>query len=283
MMWIVQKNLLNDDAYWRLTVTMDELNIPWKPIDIVPFSDELDLPDGITNPCVFYGSTTLQRLVNARPNLVPGVWTSENFDYQMQIQKYGKHMLNHDAEIYPFNDVPEFEGVKFIRPVHDTKAFTGALIGGDEFRTWQNNVLGVAGWNNNPAYDGFMETWKSSVMTPQTPTLVASPKNVRFEYRIFVVNAEVITASLYHVNDRLVKRNADTDDNSLDPLIREYAQEQVDRWQPAEAFVMDIGVLEDDRGHYDFRIVEINSFNCSGFYECDVKKIVEAVELLTWE
>ncbi len=281
MLWIVQKNLLNDDAYWRLTVSMDDLGIPWKPIDVIPFSDDLELPSGITNPCVFYGSTTLQRLVKARPELVPGVWTSENFDYQTQIQKYGKHMLNHDAEIYPFKDVPAFEGVKFMRPVHDTKAFTGALIGGDELQTWQNNVLGVAGWNNNPEYDGFMETWKSSVMTPLTPTLVASPKNVRFEYRIFVVNAEVITASLYHVNDRLMKRNADTDDNSLDPLVREYAQEQVDRWQPAVAFVMDIGVLEDDRGHYDFRIVEINSFNCSGFYECDVKKIVEAVERLT--
>lgn len=263
MFWIIQKNLLNDDAYWRITIALDEMEIPWKPIDIVPFSDELELPTGWSNPCVVYGSTSLQRLVKARPEIWPGVWANENFDYEKQIAMYGKAMLNHDAKFYAFKDVPEFDGVMFIRPVHDTKAFTGTIVGGDEFRTWQNRVLGA-----------------HIHMFVDTPTMVASPKNVKFEYRFFVIGGKVRTGSLYHVNDRLVKRNADGTDNPLDGYAREFAQSQVDHWQPADAFVMDIGVLEDDRGLYDFRIVEINSFNCSGVYECDVREIIQGIESL---
>lgn len=279
-MWIIQQNLLNDEAYWRITIALDEMDIPWKPIRVIPFTDELTDSEGIENPVVFYGSTSLQRQVINHGKFVPGVWSGPNFDYMLHIEKYGKKMLNHDAKVYAFKDIPAFDGVMFMRPVHDTKSFTGTLIGSDEFETWKNNVLGVAGWNQNAEYEGFMDTWKSSVMTPETETMVCSPKNVRYEYRFFVVGGKVCTGSLYHVNDRLVKRNADADDIVLDKYVREFAQSQVDIWQPADAFVMDIGVLEDDRGLYDFRIVEINSFNCSGIYECDERAIIRAVQNL---
>lgn len=54
--------------------------------------------------------------------------------------------------------------------------------------------------------------------------------------------------------------------------------ELIDVWQPADGFVMDIDVLEDDRGLFYCKIVEINSFNCSGIYDCDERLIIQAVE-----
>lgn len=283
MMWAIQNNLLDDDAYWRITVALDEMGIPWRKINVIPFADELTDFEGLTNPVVFYGSTSLQRQVINHGKFVPGVWAGSNFDYMLHIEKYGIHMLNYDAEIYPFKDVPVFDDIMFMRPVHDTKSFTGTLVGGDEFETWKNNLLGVAGWNNNPAYDGFMETWKSSVMTPDTPTMVCAPKNVRQEYRFFVVDKKVITGSLYHVNDRLVKKRfepyveLDEVSTPFHRAIWDFAQARVNEWQPADAFVIDIGVLGTEED-YEFKIVEFNSFNCSGIYDCDERKIVRAVD-----
>jgi len=49
----------------------------------------------------------------------------------------------------------------------------------------------------------------------------------------------------------------------------------VDRWQPAEAFVIDIAKTYDG-----LKVIEINNFNSSGFYSCDVYKIVDSIERL---
>lgn len=262
-MWIIQKNLLNDEAYWRLTIALDNNQIHWKPIDVIPFTDDLDIPFQVSTPVVFYGSTSLQRQVLRNPKLIPGVWAGENFNYEKHISIYGEHMLNHDAEIYPFKDIPEFEDIMFMRPVHDTKAFNGALVDSSEFKEWKSNVLGA-----------------HIYMFADTPTLVASPKNIKFEYRLFIVDGKVITSSLYRSNGRLLKRNADANTDSLDKLVKEYAQSQVDVWQPADAFVLDIAVLVDTDSNYHFKIIEINSFNCSGLYQCNEVLIIDAIEKL---
>lgn len=269
MFWVIQKNLLNNEDYWRFTTILDDKGISWAPITVIPFSDELELPTGITEPVVFYGSTSLQRQVFARPDLMkPGVWAGDNFDYRLHIEKYGDAMLNSDAVFYPFKDVPQFDGIKFIRPVHDTKAFTGQIVGGDEFQTWKNQVLGA-----------------HIHMFADTLTMVAEPTRIDGEYRFFVVKGKVITGSQYRERDQLKKRNID---NSLplDYLARRYAQSQVDRWQPADAFVMDISVTmtAPSTSHNIvnpvFKIIEINSFNCSGFYECNLSAIIDAVETM---
>lgn len=283
-MWVIQHNLLNDEAYWRFTVAFDEMGIPWKSIKVIPFADELTDFEGIENPVIFYGSTSLQRQVINHGKFSPGVWAGPNFDYLLHIEKYGSHMLNHDAQVYAFKDIPAFEGTLFMRPVHDTKSFTGTLVDGHEFEKWKSDLLGVAGWNDDPNYDGFMETWKSSVMTPNTPTLVTSPKNVAVEYRFFVVGGKVVTGSQYRQNERLSKRfiSYSPVDDRANPLDREawdFAQARVNEWVPADAFVMDIGVVGDE-DNYELKIVEINSFNCSGIYDCDERAIIQAVEAL---
>lgn len=267
-MWVIQHNLLNDDAYWRFTVAFDEMGIPWKSIKVIPFADELTDFEGIENPAIFYGSTSLQRQVLNHGGFTPGVWAGPNFDYMLHIEKYGSHMLNHDAKVYAFKDIPEFEGILFMRPVHDTKAFTGTLVEGAEFRTWQEQVGNA-----------------HTQMFEDTLTLVTSPKNVAVEYRFFVVGGKVITGSQYRVNERLKKRfiSFSPVDDRANPLDREawdFCQARVNEWAPADAFVMDIGVVGDE-DDYKLKIVEINSFNCSGIYDCDERAIIQAAENLT--
>lgn len=261
MLWVIQKNLLNDGDFWRFTMALDELSINWKPISIIPFSDELELPDGVKNPVVFYGSTSLMRQLKKHPELTPAMWVNDNFDYLACIKHYGSHMVNGDATFHQFKDIPEFEGVRFIRPRYDTKLFTGTLVGGDEFLTWKNNVL------NSHIH-----------MFADSEVMVASPKNIRYEYRFFVVKGKVVTGSLYHVDDRLSKKNVDDDADVNAVMARQFAQARVNEWQPADVFVMDIGLIKNDVGELEGKIVEINTFNCSGFYESDVKKIIQAIE-----
>ena len=47
----------------------------------------------------------------------------------------------------------------------------------------------------------------------------------------------------------------------------------VDIYQPAEAFVIDVCLVEDD-----WKIVEINCINAAGFYLCDIQKLITELE-----
>jgi hypothetical protein len=49
----------------------------------------------------------------------------------------------------------------------------------------------------------------------------------------------------------------------------------VDIWQPDDAFVLDIA--ETSEG---FKIIEINCLNASGFYACEMDKVVIALEVM---
>ena len=47
----------------------------------------------------------------------------------------------------------------------------------------------------------------------------------------------------------------------------------IDIYQPAEAFVIDIAVSNDE-----LKVIEINSINSAGFYECNMIKLISALE-----
>jgi hypothetical protein len=48
----------------------------------------------------------------------------------------------------------------------------------------------------------------------------------------------------------------------------------IDIWQPARGFVIDIADLQND----EYKIIEINNLNSSGFYAIDLQKFVMAIE-----
>jgi len=56
--------------------------------------------------------------------------------------------------------------------------------------------------------------------------------------------------------------------------VLEFANQMVQIWQPDRGFVIDIARLSND----ELKIVELNNLNSSGFYSCDVMKIVAAIE-----
>jgi hypothetical protein len=218
----------------------------------------LDMPKDVSNPCVFYGSTTLQRLVALDGTYSPGVWgENDQFNYELHIEKYGTAMLNHDAQVCEFQHLPVFEGYKFIRPVHDGKAFNGQLVFNDDLQEWKDKV-------QNAHIQMFAETL----------TMYSDPKDIDVEYRFFVVDKNVVTGSQYKKFGTLTSREV-TPEFGAGMRAWEYAQSQVDIWQPATGFVMDI--CEFGGTHH---IIEINSLNCSGFYDCDKGLLIDAIQKL---
>jgi hypothetical protein len=61
-------------------------------------------------------------------------------------------------------------------------------------------------------------------------------------------------------------------DSIIDQKIVDFAQSMVDRWQPADAFVIDIADTPNG-----LKVVEINTFGVSGFYYSDMFKVVDAL------
>ena len=95
--------------------------------------------------------------------------------------------------------------------------------------------------------------------------LIAPKLDITEEFR-FVVSDRVIAGTKYKENCELEVAPISSDHSAwkyADQVVRE-----VD-YRPGELFVLDVGIV---RGKYG--VVELNSFSCSGLYDCDPEPII---------
>ena len=59
-----------------------------------------------------------------------------------------------------------------------------------------------------------------------------------------------------------------------------YAEEVAQVFEPEICFVVDIATIKSGT---ELKLLELNSFSCSGIYSCDTDKIVESVNRVAWE
>jgi hypothetical protein len=258
---VIQKNMWNEFGYAAMLRTLEEANVPHSVVNVVPFAHTLEPDIDLEGDVMVWGATTLGHIAAAK-GWKPGRIQNENFDMRVLHDKYGQFMLNDDAEFCAFGDV-KFEGSRFIRPVHDSKSFSGTVVTAEEFDEWKTRVLDVT--------DGF------TTLKMDTPVMIAKPKEIGIEARFFVVDGKVVTGSSYRTfNRQILYQRIDMNNPLFSDTLR-FAQEMVYRFQPDRAFVMDIGGLGDE-----LRVVEINCINNSGFYACDMGAVVRALELVRW-
>ncbi len=111
-------------------------------------------------------------------------------------------------------------------------------------------------------------TTLSGKFDPRQLVVVSSPKPLQREWRLFIADDQVITASQYAEQGE-VRRVAGCPDE-----VTSFARQilsQVD-WRPDPLFTMDIA---ESNGR--LAIVELNGFSCSHFYMADLERIVEVV------
>ena len=105
------------------------------------------------------------------------------------------------------------------------------------------------------------------MLNKDTIIAVASAKKIYSEYRLFVVNKKIVTASLYKLGSDL------TTTTNIDERVFHFTNKMIRTWIPAAAFVMDIADTPDG-----LKVIEINNINSSGFYAADPQKIIIAIE-----
>ena len=226
-------------------------------VKVIPFAHTLEpeVEFGADERVFVWGSLTLDGIAKER-GWIPGCLQNENFDMRVLKEKYGRNFLNEDAEFCTFGEL-QFTEPMFVRPVHDTKTFTGTVIQPEELIEWKEQVLNLS----NTGY---------SSLRPETPVMFAKPKKVDFEARFFIVDKQVITGSSYRSFGNVVYNRLEG--NGLFLAEMDFARQMA--WHEiADGYALDIALVDGKP-----KVIEVNCINSAGFYSCDMNAVVRALE-----
>jgi len=253
MFYLIQKS--SEERYPAFIEAMEKLGIEYEICKYRPFIHEIDFKTERKDVFCF-GAYELTD-ISEKYGFIPGQISSKNHNFEIYGHKFGlANMLNGDSIIMEFTDeLPCGEQWEefFARPTADKKIFTGQIF---TRKSWNEYVQGCV--NNDT----------TKYITDETKIMISSIKEIKQEIRCWVVGGRVVTISQYKFGSRVVSKNVDDDFEAKD-----FAQKMVDRYNPSEAFVLDIC-----RTNVGFKIIEINCINASGFYHMDCEKLLLALE-----
>lgn len=211
---------------------------------------------------VFSGTYPLMREIQLKHSWIPGGWcTIENFDCSEYYQHFSGYLLNEPFRILSIENAlaqqkelfEQFgdQDQIFLRPTGMEKLFTGCCVSREDFAS----ILHSVRYSNRSV-------------------LVATPRQILREWRLIVCETAVITASQYRADGDLCPAAGCPSEcvQFVEELLTQVT------WRPDPIFMLDVCETNDQ-----LRVVELNSFSCSGFYRCDprptVAKVIELVEL----
>lgn len=246
--WIIQTNFASEVHRW--ISALEECGSKYKTIEIVPFSEEIPLLN-IEGPTMVYGTTTL--IKNAQKYGYGVFFDPEKFRPSLWQKAYGDKFFNNKGKVVLIHQLPMHcqDQDIFIRPNSDLKDFCGSIADKDGIQKFVDDI----------AEGGY-------TFDLNTEVFISPVRSIFKEYRVFIVNNSPVAASQYRLRSMLAKRA------EVPEAVTKFAAEMANIWSPDMAYVMD--VCEDDNG--ELFVLELNCFNASGVYLCDVPSIVRAVE-----
>ncbi len=256
MKWYVQQNLGSERDLAAMERACDKHGHGFERIAYQPFSLH---PPSVPHdePALFYGAPNLIRLVAQAQRWSPGVyWSDEAFRASAWGDAYQEDQLNRRAIFTQLDALlgsgRSDEEVVFLRPDRDLKEFAGSVLTMEELRRWAVNAL-----QEDTTLDGAMRV------------LVGPAIEIDAEWRCFVVDGEVVAASLYRAAGELsVSEGAPRE-------VVLFCERLSLKWSPARVFIMDIAAHQ---GHLS--VIEINGFHSSGFYAASIDRVIDAVSSL---
>lgn len=249
MHWLIQKNIIqNQEEYIK---ALKELNIPFTLINTKKkFIKKLNPKENywafgsVGLILKLYKSDLFSKSVDYHPI---------QFQFSTMLKYYKEKTLNYDAKILPLKDINIEKEPMFIKPNKGLKIFNGKIMLPNYFKEFKKNII-----NNKMNFD------VNELM------VISSKKFVNKEYRLFIVNNEIVSACQTMQYSYL----------NLNKFVPEeifnFAKELIEIWTPSNNFVLDIASTP--KG---LKVVEINCINSSGPYLCDIKKIIKAIETST--
>jgi len=259
MHWIIQKKMGKDPKVDKLIHNLNKLDVPVNFCNVLPFSEDgIEFVDYTPNPSIpyfTYGSYTLASI--AKKYYSPASFISEDLASNQLFKNYKNEMFNSDMKFSTIGETKLPEGDSFIRPVSDSKSFTGQVISKNEFDEWKGNLLS-------------MGTSGYATIDLNTEITYAKVKPIHQEIRCFIVDKKVVTCSVYKQGGVLFLSE------NVDQHIIDYVNRIVKEWSPDVAFCLDVAVTNGVP-----KILEANCINASGLYAIDTQKFVMAIEDLT--
>jgi hypothetical protein len=210
---------------------------------------------------VFYGSLEAARQVQRLTKWIPGVYGNfNNFKCSKYFSYLGKYLLNSDYAMLPMMEFSRrreeiynkygVNGNVFIRPNSGLKTFNGFILNYDkideEFK--------------------FLRTYAKRDLD-DIIAVVSSFKSIEVEWRMVVVDREVISSSRYMLRGEENYRSGG--EEGAISFAKKIAEGV---WQPDFAYTIDIC-----RSGGNYYLLEANSFSCSGLYLCSLEAVVKAV------
>lgn len=255
MQWILQQF---EDTQ-KLADALDRLGIYYSWHKVVPFIGELVPEPEVRDPraVVMFGSYTLWRYAEAK-GFHPGVFRIAPFVHEKPWQSF---MLNGpDAAFLHVSEIeaklPDDGRHWFIRPVADSKEQAGNVKAAAEIRETARKVMAL-----DP------DEIPNGSLRPDTLMMLTRPARILKEWRIWIVNGNVVTYSLYKEGARVTYRH-EIDEDAL-----EFAQTLAGLNKGySPAYVMDICRTEEG-----LRLVETNCINAAGFYAADLAKLAVTI------
>ena len=188
--WVVQRNL-NQNNVNSIKNACEQIGIDCHFIDVIPFSGILpEFPDD--KHSIFYGSTSMMYSVYQNEKYKRGLFfDKDTFSLSNYFDKWKESMLNFGARQLTINDLNKLDyaddKLLFIRPDADSKSFNGDVRRYDEIKLWAEQI----------------KLTETDILNISTEIIISEPYHLKSEWRLWIVNGKVITASKYRENFKL--------------------------------------------------------------------------------
>jgi hypothetical protein len=253
MYYVIQENLFKEYNFKHLVGYLDRYNIEYEVVKYLPFSQEMPFKTK-RKDVFFFGWINGEKCI-ADAGWNPGSLFNSNHDFDVYGPKYGDNMLNSDAKTGEFGPIMGNGEIElFIRPTKDTKSFVSKVYAISEWNSYITETM------NSDTFDQIAQ---------ETKMMWCEPKSgIQQEIRCWIVDGEPVTMSQYKIGRRVNMLNMD---NNEEAYI--FSKKMAKLYSPARAYVMDICLYNDE-----YKIVEINCINMSGFYDANMSKLIQSLE-----
>jgi hypothetical protein len=256
--WIVQNNLGSTGNFETMQEHALKAGIPFQGVKIRPFTD--DVPNDPQGPVVLYGACGMIRAAS-KTSLTRGIFDNpEGFNHAKWKKQYGSNILNYTAHSI---EVGTFYGLAKAMKPEDRDKFQVFVRSDDDEKTIVGHVTVFSKL--------LTDLINRRDVLPSQKIVISPVHEIYAEYRCFIVDGMVVSASKYGGNGSKLETQWKMPLYSKDDAVR-FANEMASYYCPHRIFVMD--VCETDSG---LKVVELNGFNSSGFYQCDIPAIMDAV------
>lgn len=259
----IQLNCNSDTELLETQMALREIGVEPIFFGIIPFTTQVAGTEAFANydKVVCFGSVKLIRLVEGGhmpPNSII-FYNEDDFD-QLMYSKYFPDgiLLNENAVYGKFGFLKDrpMSAVSFVKPSKDLKAFPGMVI--EQGKTIAEEVF------SRQVCSSFSENPDDEIV------LIAPLKNIKKEFRNFVVNGEIIDSSVYKIGSKITYEIPTAEEREQ---ICEFFNELKKHYEPHGSYVADFALLEDG----SWKLIEYNCINCAGMYAVDRRKVFKAI------